>query len=88
MNDLFSKFLHRAEPVRVHAACFHFPECLGRAHRAHILRDTKLHHAADFFCNNVQMVWPSFAEHHTRALAGSESPAPHVRAAVEKAFSF
>jgi hypothetical protein len=39
----------------VHAACFHFHECLGRAHRAHILPDAKLCHAADFFGNDMQM---------------------------------
>jgi len=35
----------------------------------------------------VQMIRPSFAENHQKALTGSESQAAHVRAAVEKAFS-
>jgi hypothetical protein len=48
----------------------------------------KFCHAADFFCNGVQMVWPSFAEHHTIEFAGSDLQAPHVRALVDKAFIF
>jgi hypothetical protein len=47
----------------IHAACFHLCECRGHARRAHTLPDAKLCHAADFFGNDVQMVWPSFAEH-------------------------
>jgi hypothetical protein len=47
--------MERAEGSRIHAACFHFRECRGRAHRAYILPDAKFCHAADFFSNDVQM---------------------------------
>ncbi len=52
------KFLshERSMSQSINAACFHLYECHGRAHRAHILPNTKLCHAADFFGNDVQMV--------------------------------
>jgi hypothetical protein len=68
--------MERAEGSRIHAACFHFRECRGRAQRrAHVLLNAKLCHAADFFRNDVLMVWPSFAGRAHRVLDGGASSA-------------
>jgi hypothetical protein len=37
----------------------HLSEFIRRAHRAHALLNANLCDAADFFSNDVQMVWPS-----------------------------
>lgn len=68
---LLRKQRGRVEPIgrsykgllaSVYAACFHLHKLRGRAHGSHVLPDTKLCHAADFFGNDVQMVRPGFGE--------------------------